>query len=73
MKQGDALSYGLIISMFGNDIFMVIGIVQPKAVNKKTFQLETGKTYLKGERGKRGKRGKGGQGERSTFITSTVK
>ena len=41
-----------------------LGIVQPKAVNKKTFQLKTGKTYHKSgkwkkrEREKRGKRGK---------------
>ena len=39
---------------------MVLGIVHPKAVNKKTFQLKTGKTYLKGDRGKGGKGGKGG-------------
>ena len=43
--------------MFGIDIFMVLGMVHPKVVNKKTFQLKTGKTYLKGERGKRGKGG----------------
>ena len=58
VKQEDALSCALIISMFGNHIFMVVCIAQPKAVNKKTFQLKTGKTYLKGERGKRRKRGK---------------
>ena len=31
------------IPMFGIDIFMVLGMVKPKAVNTKTFQLKTGK------------------------------
>ena len=45
VKQGDATSCALIIPMFGISIFMLLGLVQPKAVNKKTFQLKTGKTY----------------------------
>ena len=40
-------------------IIMVLGTVKLKAVNKKTFQLETRKTYFK--RGKE-KGGKGGGG-----------
>ena len=40
------------IYMFGIDIFLVLGIVQPKAVNKKAFQLKIGKTYHKRGKGK---------------------
>ena len=48
--------------MFGREkIFLkVLGIVQPKAVNKKTLQLKTGKTNHEKERGI-GKVGKMGE------------
>ena len=55
---------------------MVLGIVQPKARNRKTFQLRTEKTYHKREKRKRWKgrkRGEGGKRGKGTFINTTTK
>ena len=49
------------ISMLGIDIFMVLGIEQPKTVKKKTFQLKQDKHILKGKEEKGGREEKGGE------------
>ena len=61
--------------MLGIFIFMVLGIVQPKATNRKTFQLKTEKTYHKREKRKRGKGRKRGRKKKGkgTFINTTTK
>ena len=47
----------------------VLGIVQPKAVNKKTLQLKTGKTNHKKRKGK----GKVGKWGKSSNINTPIK
>ena len=50
--------------MFGVDIFMVLGIAYPKAVNKKDISIKNKKKISykrKGEKGEKKKREKGGK------------
>ena len=61
--------HAILIPMFGIDIFMVLGIVQPKSCEQKDISIKNRKKHIiKGEREKKGEGGKRVKGKGAKHI-----